>query len=110
MSQMRRLTAEERGELQQRGCRAESWDGVLVSEDFAVEQVSNVRFGGSVSIGSRSIIRDVSIRNYAIATDCHIEAVMCMECRHASSFGEGVEVAAVNENGGRSVTLYREII
>lgn len=109
MSQMRRLTAEERVELQQRGCRAESWDGVLVSEDFAVEQVSNVRFSGSVSIGSRSIIRDVSIRNYAIATDCHIEAVMCMECRHASSFGEGVEVAAVNENGGRSVTLYREI-
>lgn len=109
MSQMRRLTAEERVELQQRGCRAESWDGVMVSEDFAVEQLSNVRFGGSVSIGSRSVIRDASIRNYAIASDCHIETVMCMECRHASTFGEGVEVAAVNENGGRSVTLYREI-
>lgn len=109
MSQMRRLTTEERVELQGRGCRARCWDDVMVSESFTPAQLSDVRFGGRVSIGERTIIRNASITNYDIASDCHIEDVMCMECRHRSSFGEGVEVAAVNENGGRSVTLYREI-
>ena len=109
MSQMRRLTIVEREELQQRGCRAEDWDNIQVSLDFTPTQLSDVRFRGCVSIGSRTILRDVSLANYDIASDCHIESVMCMECRQPSSFGEGVEVVAVNENGGRSVTLYREI-
>ena len=94
-------TAEERAALLSRGCYAEDWDRVLVSEDFDTEQLRNVRFEGSVTIGSKSRISDSTISNYEIGRECIIDDVLRMECRHASAFGEGVAVAAVNENGGR---------
>ena len=110
MNETRRaLTIEERALLEQRGCSALSWDDVTVSEDFRPEQLRNVRFEGATSIGSRTRISDSTISNYTIGDDCHIDDVLRMECRHASSFGEGVGVAAVNENGGRTAIIYREI-
>lgn len=105
----RLTTAEERALLLSRGCYAEDWDRVLVSEDFSTEQLRNVRFEGSVSIGSKTKISDSTISNYDIGCECVIDDVLRMECRHASSFGEGVGVAAVNENGGRTSLIYRDI-
>ena len=110
MSNNRRaLSAEERTILEQRGCSALSWDEVTVSEDFRPEQLRNVRFEGRTSIGSRTRISDSTIANYSIGNDCCIDDVLRMECRHATTFGEGVGVAAVNENGGRTAIIYREI-
>ena len=110
MSNNRRaLSAEERTILEQRGCSALSWDEVTVSEDFRPEQLRNVRFEGRTSIGSRTRISDSTIANYTIGSDCCIDDVLRMECRHATTFGEGVGVAAVNENGGRTAIIYREI-
>ena len=110
MSNNRRaLSAEERTILEQRGCSALSWDEVTVSEDFRPEQLRNVRFEGRTSIGSRTRISDSTIANYSIGSDCCIDDVLRMECRHATTFGEGVGVAAVNENGGRTAIIYREI-
>ena len=105
----RLTTAEERALLLSRGCYAEDWDRVLVSEDFSTEQLRNVRFEGSVSIGSKTKISDSTISNYDIGCERVIDDVLRMECRHASSFGEGVGVAAVNENGGRTSLIYRDI-
>ena len=105
----RLLSAKERVLLEQRGCSAVSWDDVTVSHDFRTEQLRNVRFEGATSIGSRTRISDSTIANYNIGNDCHIDDVLRMECRHTSTFGEGVEVAAVNENGGRTATIYRDI-
>ena len=110
MSDNRRvLSAKERVLLEQRGCSAVAWDDVTVSHDFRTEQLRNVRFEGRTSIGSRTRISDSTIANYAIGDDCHIDDVLRMECRHSSTFGEGVGVAAVNENGGRTATIYRDI-
>ncbi len=110
MSANRRvLSSEERVLLEQRGCSALSWDDVTVSDDFRPEQLRNVRFEGRTSIGSRTRISDSTIANYIIGDDCHIDDVLRMECRHASTFGEGVGVAAVNENGGRTAIIYREM-
>ena len=110
MSDNRRvLSQEERTLLEQRGCSALSWDEVTVTADFRPEQLRNVRFEGRTSIGSRTRISDSTIANYIIGNDCHIDDVLRMECRHASTFGEGVGVAAVNENGGRTAVIYREI-
>ena len=95
--------------LEQRGCSALSWDEVTVAVDFRPEQLRNVRFEGRTSIGSRTRISDSTIANYNIGNDCHIDDVLRMECRHASTFGEGVGVAAVNENGGRTAVIYREL-
>ncbi|MBO7199731.1 MAG: DUF4954 family protein [Alistipes sp.] len=103
------LSAKERTLLEQRGCSAVSWDDVTVSHDFRPEQLRNVRFEGCTSIGSRTRISDSTIANYNIGNDCCIDDVLRMECRHASTFGEGVGVAAVNENGGRTAIIYRDI-
>ena len=106
---LRTTTLEERAVLAQRGCYAEEWTKVLVSDDFRPEQLRNVRFEGEVAIGARTRISDSTIANYAIGSDCIIDDVLRMECRKATSFGEGVEVAAVNENGGRTIAIYREL-
>ena len=105
----RALSAYERSMLEQRGCSALSWDEVTVAEDFRPDQLRNVRFEGRTSIGSRTRISDSTIANYTIGDDCHIDDVLRMECRRASTFGEGVGVAAVNENGGRTAIIYREL-
>ena len=109
MIKHRVTTTEERAALAMRGCYAEAWDKVLVAEDFSPEQLRNVRFEGEVTIGSRTRITDSTIANYTIGNDCIIDDVLRMECRHASTFGEGVKVAAVNENGGRTAVIYRNL-
>ena len=109
MIKHRVTTAEERAALAMRGCYAEAWDKVLVSEDFSVEQLRNVRLEGEVTIGSRTRIIDSTIANYTIGNDCIIDDVLRMECRHTSTFGQGVKVAAVNENGGRTAVIYRNL-
>lgn len=106
---LRVTTPQEREELRLRGCYAEQWDKVLVAEDFSPEQLRNARFEGEVSIGSETRIYDSTISNYTIGSRCLIDDVLRMECRHDSSFGEGVMVAAVNENGGRSVAIHRNL-
>lgn len=44
--------------------------------------------------------------NYDIGDNVTIENVTALECRCESSFGNGVKVATMNENEGRSVTIY----
>lgn len=105
----RLITDRQREILQLRGCYAEDWNRVLVSDDFDTEQLRNVRFEGDVTIGSNTKISDSTISNYHIGNNCIIDDVLRMECRHLSSFGEGVSVAAVNENGGRSALIYRDM-
>ena len=107
--QYRATTHSEREALTLRGCYAEVWDDVLVSDDFEVTQLRNTRFEGRVTIGSKSRITDSTIANYAIGSHCVIDDVLRMECRHATTFGQGVNVAAVNENGGRTAVIYREL-
>ena len=102
----RHLTIEEQRALEQRGCSAECWEHITVADDFRVEQLQNVRLYGEVHIGSNTYITFSTIANYHIGDDCRIDSVLRMECRHASTFGNGVRVAAVNENGGRSIPIY----
>ena len=105
----RALTIAEQEALQQRGCWADDWAAVAVAEDFRVEQLRNVRFVGAVTIGSNTVITSSTIGNYHIGNNCHIDSLLRMECRHASTFGNGVMVSAVNENGGRSIPIYTEL-
>ncbi|MBR5133701.1 MAG: DUF4954 family protein [Alistipes sp.] len=109
MGQYRHITPEERSLLEQRGCCAESWERVLVADDFQTGQLRYVRLEGDIVIGSKSYISHSTICNYSIGNNCHIDSVLRMECRHASTFGNGVMVSAVNENGGRSIPIYSEL-
>ena len=103
------LTIEEQQALMQRGCTAESWEHIHVADDFRVEQLQNVRLMGEVSIGSNTTITFSTVGNYHIGDNCHIDSVLRMECRHSSTFGNGVMVSAVNENGGRSIPIYNTL-
>ena len=80
-----------------------------VAHDFSVEQLRNVRLEGDITIGSKSTISYSTICNYSIGANCHIDSVLRLECRHASTFGNGVMVSAVNENGGRRIPIYNEL-
>ena len=62
----------------------------------------------NVTIGDDCCIENIKnyIANYDIANDCFIENVDIILCDGASSFGNGVEVAVLNETGGREVTIH----
>ena len=62
----------------------------------------------NVTIGDDCCIENIKnyIANYDIANDCFIEKVDIILFDCASSFGNGVEVAVLNETGGREVTIH----
>ncbi len=62
----------------------------------------------NVTIGDDCCIENIKnyIANYDIANDCFIENVDIILCDGPSSFGNGVEVAVLNETGGREVTIH----
>ena len=61
-----------------------------------------------VTIGDDCCIENIKnyIANYDIANDCFIENVDIILCDGPTSFGNGVEVAVLNETGGREVTIH----
>ena len=62
----------------------------------------------NVTIGDDCCIENIKnyIANYDIAHDCFIENVDIILCDGPTSFGNGVEVAVLNETGGREVTIH----
>jgi len=62
----------------------------------------------NVTIGDDCCIENIKnyIANYDISHDCFIENVDIILCDGPSSFGNGVEVAVLNETGGREVTIH----
>lgn len=88
-------------------CRAEDWDKVRVAEGFDPEKVRNCFFRGNICLGSGVYINNIGscISNYTICDGAYIENVATMETVGASTFGNGVQAAAVNEGGGREIPL-----
>ncbi len=109
MKNLRNINEQERLSLEARGCVAQSWGDVMVSDDFSVTQLFGARFAGRVEIGRGVHISNSYVSNYSIGDGTLIDSVARLECRHASSFGNGVEVATINENGGRTVMIYDEL-
>ncbi|MBQ9284924.1 MAG: DUF4954 family protein [Bacteroidaceae bacterium] len=62
----------------------------------------------NVSVGNDCCIENIKnyIANYDIADDCFIENVDIILCDGPTAFGNGVEVAVLNETGGREVTIH----
>ena len=106
---MQRLTEQQIATLTAAANSAENWLNIVVSENFDTTKVRGCRFEGCVEIEDNVTLINSTIRNYHICSDAHIESVTRLECREASSFGNGVSVAAVNENGGRAVIIYNEL-
>ena len=62
----------------------------------------------NVEIGDNCCIENVKnyISNYRIGEDCFIENVDIILCDGQTTFGNGVEVAVMNETGGREVLIH----
>ncbi len=127
-NKFRSLTQDEIEVCGQRGCVCADPDSVLVAEDFDVSSLRNVVLEGEIRIGSlkRGLVPSVSnvvLRNVSVGDGCiirnvgsHIEnaEIHCgaviedvgvIECRGKSAFGNGVEVAVLNEAGGREMLI-----
>ena len=102
MTEYRKPTPAEIEALTAAGNSAENWDAIEVAQDFTPAQLSGCRLEGRVQIGRGARLRRCTIRNYRIGEEALIEGVTALECRRESSFGNGVRVAAINENGGRT--------
>ncbi len=106
---MKKLSISQIKALVERGCSAESWDEIYVSSDFAVDQLRCVRMAGRVEIGSGARVVNAYVANYVIGDNAVVEDVTRLECRHSTSFANGVRVATINENGGRSISIYDQL-
>ncbi len=132
----RPLTQAEVGRLVAQGNSCSDWSGVEVSAGFDASAVMGSVFSGSVKIGAtgaeikaggvvypsgiynarvvdctigdNTLISNTGgvISGYDIGSGCVIANVDVMTCGGESSFGNGVRVAAVNENGGRAVPIF----
>lgn len=62
----------------------------------------------NVSVGDDCCIENIKnyIANYDIGSDSFIENVDIIICDGPTSFGNGVDVAVLNETGGREVTIH----
>ena len=106
MDTYRALTPGEIAALEASGSTADDWSSIEVAEDFHPSQLRGARLGGRVRLASGVRIRNSGVRNYDIGAGTLVEEVVRLECRGESAFGNGTEVAVMNENGGRTVRIY----
>ncbi len=103
---LRHLTDIEIELLKANHTTAESWDEVLVAEDFTPDQLHNCCLGGRVEIASGVRILNAQVRNYRLGRNVSLNNVSALECREESAFGNATPVAAVNECGGRTTLIH----
>lgn len=106
MTEYRNLAAAEIARLEALGNHAEDWTLIEVAAGFRPEQLQRNRFRGRVRIGEQTLVRDSGVSDYVLGDRTLVEDVTSLECRRASSFGNGVGVAAMNECGGRTVRIF----
>lgn len=132
----RNLTEQERQSLEARGCTAQDWRQVFVTDPFRPELVARAGFSGRVTLGPLegavagpggmplacgiydSNLHDCTtgagvriagarrVANYDIGDRVVIEAVGTLAVEGETAFGNGAEVDALNEGGGRTLTIF----
>ena len=135
----RKLYSSEIKKLVAQGCSADDWQNIEVVDDFSTEWILRVRFSGQNRLGKFDkiftfdsgvelhsgifdatvhncvIYNDVylsnigTIANYEVGEGCFIRNVDNLTCTQGCSFGNGVMVAAVNENGGRAIPIFDKL-
>ena len=122
-STLRPLTETEITALQSQGCYSLDWSGVQVSADFSSDNIHRVGFQGKIKLGkvrglfnssinNCEIGNDVFIdnvpklQNYRIGNEVVIENVDTILVDGPTSFGNGFEIEALNEGGGRELLIF----
>ncbi|MFR9649458.1 MAG: DUF4954 family protein [Rikenellaceae bacterium] len=105
MCNLRVLTQQECDIITSRGSYIEDCSKVWVSPDFTVDQVWQSRLLGRVDIHTGVVISRSTVSNYAIKDGAMVDSVARLEGLPGATFGNGVRVAVLNENGGREVVI-----
>ena len=117
---MRRLTLNEIETLCASGCRATDWTALAVADGFDATKLFNCSFRGYVKLG-KCEIDNSTLRDCSVGSDCRVSHVRLLQ---GYNIGDGCElhnlgelsapatnyrpqVAAMNENGGRTISLFR---
>ena len=134
MNNYRKLNEDEIRLLQEHSCTADDWANIEVAHNFKTDDVFHTRFSGqvrfeheftlaggmkkhsglyhttlhNVTVGDNCCIENVKnyIANYEIGDYAFIENVDIILVDGCSKFGNGVEVAVLNETGGREVMMH----
>lgn len=136
---LRLLTGEEIDILESNGCTAEDWSRIKVGNGFLPENVHRTKFYGDIrlmgnssqllvdgvipmncgvydsvlnncEVGKDSLIERVSLlSNYQISPNCIIRDVQKLAVEGETWFGNGVEVAVMDETGGRKIPIYNRL-
>ena len=135
----RPLTSEQIKCLTQQGCTCPDWTEVQISRGGNVNNITQTHFGEAVklgrfekqmtlpggitrptgirhatldhaTVGDNCVIQNVGLlAHYQIDPDCILIDIGRLTVTEPSRFGNGVQVAAVNEAGGREVTLFEDL-
>jgi carbonic anhydrase/acetyltransferase-like protein (isoleucine patch superfamily) len=135
----RKLEGQEIEVLANRGCTADSWNNVKVKDPFIPDRYLNVRFSGSVKLGSGNgqveiypgYFRDSGIfnanihnctigdntfisnagclANYKIGSHVIIEDVGALVVSGETTFGNGHKIDILNEGGGRELPIFDKL-
>ena len=120
---MRPLNDSEKTALQNQGCFSQDWSSIKVSDNFSTGDIHNVRFTGDIQLGKVSGLYNSSIinceigddvlidnarkvQNYKINDGVVIENVDTISVDGPTSFGNGFEIEALNEGGGRDLMIF----
>ena len=120
---MRSLNDSEITALRNQGCFSQDWSKIKVTDGFSTGDIHNVRFQGDIKLGKVSglyncflknceIGNDVlidnvhQIQNYRISDNVVIENVDTISVNGTTSFGNGFEIEALNEGGGRDLMIF----
>ena len=135
----RKLNQTEIQKMIDQGCRTDDWGSINVTDNFTPENIYMVHFQGDITlgrfdsqiepapgitrmagiyntrlkncvIGDNVYISDVkSLNNYTIESNVLIENVDRLVVAGETSFGNGIEVDALNEAGGREIPIFDQL-
>jgi NDP-sugar pyrophosphorylase family protein len=120
---LRSLNDSEKTALRNQGCFSQDWSGIKVSDNFSTGDIRNVRFQGDIKLGKVTGLFNCSLKNCEIGNDVLIDNVQKVENYRISdhvvienvdtisvngptSFGNGFEIEALNEGGGRDLMIF----
>ena len=123
---MRSLNDSEKTALRNQGCFSQDWSKIKVSDSFSTGDIHNVRFRGDIKLGKVSGLFNCSltnceigndvlidnvhqIQNYRISDNVVIENVDTISVNGPTSFGNGFEIEALNEGGGRDLLIFDKL-
>lgn len=94
--------------LEAQGCSAENWNTVFISEKVNLNEIRNVRFGGTVRLDDGAVVRNVpgGICNCRVGKSALIENVARIEFEPEAPCGVGISISVLDETGSRPVVAY----